>query len=194
MSAGEGGRCAHLLCALALYGDEQAPALALWVAQRCGEVRAPHHTQLDVAVLDERETDGILLADEEALGTVDWIEHLHPCARLFSVTSCSQYGNHGNRGALTTFGPTGVVFGSMAARRPKPPSPSSPGLRGAWSASFATKMSRSRRAVAAAKSMLRSTKSSSPGRSIKHEDVERDSPRKGGAQQLLIRLMCCGGW
>ena len=67
-----------------------ALTLALWVAQRSGEVWAPHHTHLDVAVLDERETAGILLADEEAIGTVDWIERPNPCARIFLVMSCSQ--------------------------------------------------------------------------------------------------------
>jgi hypothetical protein len=68
-----------LLCALALDGDEEASTIALWVAQRCGEVRAAHDAELDVAILDERETDGVLLAAEEALGTVDRIEGPHAC-------------------------------------------------------------------------------------------------------------------
>ena len=78
----EGGRCTHLLCAIAFtVTTGTALTLTLWVAQQSGEVRAPHRTQLDVSVLEERETAGILLADEEAIGTVDWIERPHPCAR-----------------------------------------------------------------------------------------------------------------
>lgn len=66
-----------LLCALALDGDEEASAFARWIAQRCGKVRAAHHADLDVIVLDERETDGVLLAEEETLCAVDRIEGPH---------------------------------------------------------------------------------------------------------------------
>jgi len=90
-SGGEGGcgppmpdarRPTHLLCALAFYSDEEASARALWVAQRGGEVRTAHDTQLDVAVFDECEADGVLLAEEEALGAVDRVERPHPYQRV----------------------------------------------------------------------------------------------------------------
>ena len=68
-----------LLCALALDGDEEASTLARWIAQRCGEVRAAHYADLDVVVLDERETDGVLLASDEALRAIDRIEGPHAC-------------------------------------------------------------------------------------------------------------------
>jgi len=96
-----------LFCALALDGDEEASTIALWVTQRCREVRAAHDAEFDVAVLDERETDGVLLAEEEALGAVDRIEGPHACK--FIIESTDNDGDGHACTALTAFGSARVA-------------------------------------------------------------------------------------
>jgi len=159
-----------LLCALALDGDEQASTLAPWIAQRCGEVRAAHHADLDVVVLDERETDSVLLAEEETLGAVDRIEGPHACRSRTcnSITDPIRYMVH-----LRPLGPPGWFPRSIAVRSesmerrgaegPTPHAGSSPALRGARSASFTRDVRRSRSAFAVGESARRSAESSSAG-------------------------------
>jgi len=98
-----------LFCALAFDGDEEASTLTLWLAQRCGKVRAAHNAEFDVAVLDERETDGVLLAAEETLGAVDRIEGPHACKFITQSTDDDDDGDGHACTALTAFGSARVA-------------------------------------------------------------------------------------
>ena len=87
---------AHLEGALALDGDEEAAARAGRVARRHRQVRAAHDADLDLAVLDEGEADGELLAAQEALGAVDGVQRpvptLGPASKVAVVDRRQQLG------------------------------------------------------------------------------------------------------
>lgn len=59
--------------AQALDGCEEAALLALCLRSGAGEVGAAEHTQHHLAVLDQRQTNGVLLATQEAQRAVDGV-------------------------------------------------------------------------------------------------------------------------
>jgi hypothetical protein len=63
------------------HGDEQRTSLVLGWRWRWGgrEVRAAYDAQLDARVDEQRETNGVLSAAQEALRPIDRIERPHAC-------------------------------------------------------------------------------------------------------------------
>lgn len=74
----EGGGGAYDGGTLPADGREEDTLLAFWLRGVDGEVGAAEGADLDGPVDDEGETDCILVAAEEALCAVDWVERPYP--------------------------------------------------------------------------------------------------------------------